>query len=138
MNCVTYPSRQERQKILERRVDLLKKVLPVMASDAVDAVVDRRLNALKVEYGKADMHAVLQYTWRNQAFKEISQHMTENQRKRALYSEYLSSYMRFGGDLPFLSFREYHRALDMNRKIVRELGNGVTMSVETAKFVNSV
>ena len=82
------------------------------------------------------MHAVLQYTWRNQAFKEISQHMTENQRKRALYSEYLSSYMRFGGDLPFLSFREYHRALDMNRKIVRELGNGVTMSVETATFVN--
>lgn len=129
---------KERERILERRVKVLDKAADILIADEADDVTESRLAALRAEHGHADVTAALRRLMHLTAFRELTQHMTPKQRKRARYNEYLSSYRRYGAGLEFLPFNEFHRQLGIFEAVAREIPKGTTLTVAAAEEMDRI
>ncbi len=97
-----YPSPQERERIIERRNELLREV--IFALDSGQSVVrDRQMARLARRYAPEDMHVVLSAFEKNPLGRDLIGETP------FLYREYRRAFARFGGHRPFLNKEEYER-----------------------------
>jgi len=117
----TYPSPAERQRIIERRDELLQELIKTFVVHPGDY---QRIDRLVSRYGPQEVAVVLSVIEKRQASAGFIGE------ESALYREYRRTFARFGGDRPFLSMQELdelsfeHAKLFGRRKFKSVLSRG--------------
>jgi len=110
-----YPSLAERERLVERRTTILRKLIAILVSYK-GAAVDREMQALGREYPPVEVDFVMRVFRRNNAA-----HDDFINDEAASYRHYRRAFARFGGSRPFLSASEHgdlqmeHAKLNMVR-----------------------
>lgn len=94
-----YPTPAERQRIIQRRDDLLKELIELFVTRPPAGHMGE-IERLVQEYGVAEVQVVLD------SFQKNTQRPFVND-EAALYREYRLAFARFGGERRFLSKQEY-------------------------------
>jgi hypothetical protein len=107
----SYPPPAERERIIQRRDELLEKLIPILIASADGRDYSQALTKLAQKYGPLEVSLVLDRFQKTAASRDLLGETT------LLYREYRQTFARFGGDRRFLKKQEYE-ALIMEHGIL--------------------
>jgi len=120
----TYPSPEERQKIIEKRRALLDELLKTLAV-AKPGQQSLKLTHLQEKYGPDE---VLRLSKKIQQQLQARKNVEDDAIQ--LYEQYVEDYRRFGGNLPFLDFKTFDElTLEFGDLFAREM-SGHSLSAD--------